>query len=320
MRALPGLLLVVLAGGCRPASPGAARGYDAASAGDEQSPEPARKGPEMDALREKVLDGKLSATAIAKGLGPSANPELLPLATNPTPRVRQIALACLAETGGPDAARALARGDARPRQHGAHRGAFRACAGSTPDPAALPDMMSALDKGTDGIAKQQVALAVGQTPGGQRGRPQGALRERGRPRRERGLHRGPRQARRSRRPRRVHRAPARLERPRARSLASTTRQVRPRGLAPEAPPGRRRWAICTPLDRIGAHGMPGPQSLARATLSRRTSWPDISRPPVLVPGLAGRELHRSAARRGDHLPQGASLTSAAPMISRRRRG
>ena len=54
----------------------------------------------MDILVQRVSSKDPSATLLAKQLGKSATPSLIPLATNADPVVREIALRCLDQSGG----------------------------------------------------------------------------------------------------------------------------------------------------------------------------------------------------------------------------
>ena len=63
----------------------------------------------MPDLVQQVLEKEPAATLTAKEIGPSANTELIKLTRNDDAKVRRIAVYCLEETGGADAAVAFAR-------------------------------------------------------------------------------------------------------------------------------------------------------------------------------------------------------------------
>ena len=100
-----------------------------------------------------------SATLLAAEMGPSAAESLIPLTRDSNEEVREIALLCLAETGGSGAVRAaLARlNDPAPMVRGAAlRGLERLVR-----PADVPALLHALEATDDAGARRYVALLIG---------------------------------------------------------------------------------------------------------------------------------------------------------------
>ena len=113
----------------------------------------------METLKHQILDHEPSATLRAKQLGRAANPTLLELMKNPDPLVRQIALSCLKETGGPEPAKAFlaALGDEDVQVAGVGVDGL----GRIFDPALVPQILQAYDKAYEGLVREGIALLAG---------------------------------------------------------------------------------------------------------------------------------------------------------------
>lgn len=116
-------------------------------------------GARVDDLIKMVLDKQPAAALIAKKLGPGANKELIKLTANEDAKVRLIAIYCLQETGGTDAAWAFARLvlDEDPQVRGAALNGLM----QHPDPAAGASLLNAYDGSPDPYARQQIMLILG---------------------------------------------------------------------------------------------------------------------------------------------------------------
>jgi HEAT repeat protein len=117
----------------------------------------------MDILVQRVLTKDPSATLLAKQLGKSATPSLIPLATNVDPVVREIALRCLDQSGGPGIAEVFVH--ALLDDSGSVRAAALTGLQSNLDGSIYGPLLSAFDKSMDAITRQQIALLIGRLHG-----------------------------------------------------------------------------------------------------------------------------------------------------------
>ena len=117
----------------------------------------------MPDLVQQVLEKEPAATLTAKQIGPSANIELIKLTRNDDPKVRRIAVYCLEETGGADAAVAFARltldDDSQVRAAALH-GLIRHQADAVPF-----TLLNAFDQTPHPYVRQQLMLIAGKVPG-----------------------------------------------------------------------------------------------------------------------------------------------------------
>ena len=136
---------------------------------DVKAPSPStqaeRKGghDQMDLLIQRVSSKDPSATLLAKQLGKSATPSLIPLATNADPVVREIALRCLDQSGGSGVADVFVSAVVD------DSGSVRAAAGTGLqnhlDGSIYTQLLGAFDKSGDAITRQQIALLIGRLDG-----------------------------------------------------------------------------------------------------------------------------------------------------------
>lgn len=112
----------------------------------------------MQALIESVLNKDPAATLLAREVGPSANPQLQKLAGNPDAKVRRIALYCLSETGGPDAAETFV--EALSDDNSQVRGAALEGLFSHPDPVVYEALSRTFDTSTDPYVRQQIPMII----------------------------------------------------------------------------------------------------------------------------------------------------------------
>jgi HEAT repeat protein len=116
----------------------------------------------IDELVKQVQNREPRAALLAAQIGPAANPRLLALLADPTPKVRRVALYCLKETGGADAVRAfvasLADVDAQVRA-AAMDGLDARHAEA--DPGLATALLDAYDHAADAALKQPLALLLG---------------------------------------------------------------------------------------------------------------------------------------------------------------
>lgn len=117
----------------------------------------------MQNLIQQVLDRKPAAALRAKEIGPSANPELIKLTRNDDAGVRRVAVYCLDETGGADAALAFARLALDPDSQ--VRAA--ALAGLSDHPADImpQTLLEAFDQSQDPYVRQQLMMVAARVPG-----------------------------------------------------------------------------------------------------------------------------------------------------------
>ena len=114
---------------------------------------------DMQELIEMVLNKRPKASSIAKDIGPKANPELIRLAGHDDPDVRRIAMYCLRETGGPDAAKAMA--GALLDKNTQVRGAALQGLYARPEPGVYSQALDAFDRSEVPYTRQQIALIIG---------------------------------------------------------------------------------------------------------------------------------------------------------------
>jgi HEAT repeat protein len=130
---------------------------------DSQNPADREGKAKVEELIRLVLEKNPAASLNARKIGPGANGELAKLAENPDPKVRQIALYCLDETGGAEATRVFIRLllDSDSQVRGA------ALSGLThhADPAAIPQMFQTYDTSRDPYVHQQLFLILAKIPG-----------------------------------------------------------------------------------------------------------------------------------------------------------
>ncbi len=125
----------------------------------QASPDRLRAGARVSDLTAQVRAKDPSATLLAAELGPAAAPALVPLTRDADEEVREIALLCLAETGGNGAVRAaIARlNDSAPMVRGAALRGLGRLAGADN----VPALLHALDATDDAGARRYVALLIG---------------------------------------------------------------------------------------------------------------------------------------------------------------
>lgn len=117
----------------------------------------------MDALIEKISKKDSTAVVLAKQLGASANAAIKPLAKNADPVVREIALECLDQAGGPGVAEAFAEAlldDSPTVRRAALTGLNNHGAASV-----YPRLLQTYPKVQDPLARQQIALVIGKSAG-----------------------------------------------------------------------------------------------------------------------------------------------------------
>lgn len=118
----------------------------------------------MTALADLVLDKELEeARAEATRLGPAAESELLPLLGNADPDVRELAVECLGDAGGPAAPLALVRALADPElavASAAVGGLQRLAA-----PALAPELLLAFDAARDWMIRLEISRLLGTLEG-----------------------------------------------------------------------------------------------------------------------------------------------------------
>lgn len=128
-------------------------------------PRPKEEQSNMNILINKVLEKDPSATLVARQAGSSASSSLIPLTENSDPIVREIALRCLNESGGPGIAKVFAKAlfdEAPTTRMAALAGLQRHYESS-----AYPQVLAAYDKSEDPSLRQQLALLIGKVPEGQ---------------------------------------------------------------------------------------------------------------------------------------------------------
>jgi HEAT repeat protein len=110
-------------------------------------------------LRESILKKDPAAVLEARDMGPSANPEIIELLQNPDAKVRRIALNCLDETGGADAATAIA--NALLDDDSQVRGAALRGLQHRPDPGVYDLLLRIYGASKDATVRQQIPLIAG---------------------------------------------------------------------------------------------------------------------------------------------------------------
>lgn len=113
----------------------------------------------MDILKQQILAKDPGAAVRAKQLGRPANPMLLDFAKNEDADLRRVAMYCLRETGGPEAAKAMiaALADEEPQVAAVAAGGLHKLF----DPAFAPQLIQALDKAEEGSTRYEIALLLG---------------------------------------------------------------------------------------------------------------------------------------------------------------
>ena len=116
----------------------------------------------MQSLIQQILDKDPAATLTARELGRQANPELIKLTRHAEAKVRRIAVYCLDETGGPDAARTFTRLvlDEDPQV----RGAALQGLSNHPGDVDAGDLLEAYDHSGDGYVRQQLMIVAVRVP------------------------------------------------------------------------------------------------------------------------------------------------------------
>jgi hypothetical protein len=117
----------------------------------------------MQNLIQQVLDKQPAAALTARQIGPSANAELIKLTRNDDAKVRRVALYCLDETGGADAAITFARmtlDDDSQVRGAALQGLIH-----HKDAAMPATLLDAFDQSPNAYVRQQLMLVAGKLPG-----------------------------------------------------------------------------------------------------------------------------------------------------------
>lgn len=117
----------------------------------------------MPDLTQQILDKQPAATLTARQIGPSANSELIKLTRNDDAKVRRIAVYCLDETGGADAAIAFARltlDDDSQVRGAALQGLLHHTEAVFP-----ASLLDAFDQSQNAYVRQQLMLIAGKVPG-----------------------------------------------------------------------------------------------------------------------------------------------------------
>ncbi len=126
----------------------------------QPDPKPGLSGDkDMQELIEMVLNKRPKASTLAKGIGPEANPELIKLAGHEDADVRRVAMYCLRETGGPDAAKSMA--GALLDKNSQVRAAALKGLKTKPEPGAYSQVLNAFDSSDAPYTRQQIALIIG---------------------------------------------------------------------------------------------------------------------------------------------------------------
>ena len=126
----------------------------------QSDPKPGLSGDkDMQELIEMVLNKRPKASSLAAKIGPEANPELIKLAGHDDPDVRRVALYCLRETGGLDAAQSMAT--ALLDKNAQVRAAALKGLYVRPEKGAYVQTLAAFDRSDDSYTRQQIALIVG---------------------------------------------------------------------------------------------------------------------------------------------------------------
>lgn len=114
---------------------------------------------DMQELIEMVLNKRPKASSLAKGIGPEANPELIKLAGHEDADVRRVAMYCLRETGGLDAAKSMA--GALLDKNSQVRAAALKGLYVRPEPGVYSQVLDAFDRSDAPPTRQQIALIIG---------------------------------------------------------------------------------------------------------------------------------------------------------------
>lgn len=114
---------------------------------------------DLQMLTQRILNKDRTAILLARQSGSAASPELLPLLKNPDPEVREVALYCLDEAGGPDALKGMLNSllddDAQVRA------AALQGLNHHPDPSIYDGLLAAYDRSQEPYARQQILLLLG---------------------------------------------------------------------------------------------------------------------------------------------------------------
>ena len=114
---------------------------------------------DMQELTQMVLSGRPKASSLAKEIGAEANPELIKLAGHDDADVRRVALYCLRETGGLDAAECMA--GALLDKNAQVRAAALKGLYAWPEPGVYAKALHAFDRSDVPYTRQQIALILG---------------------------------------------------------------------------------------------------------------------------------------------------------------
>jgi HEAT repeat protein len=112
----------------------------------------------MENLIQSLQSKDPAATLQAREIGPSANPTLIQFARNPDAKIRRIALYCLDETGGTDAARAFTEAlldDDSQVRGAALKGLHHHFQSASPG-----QLLQTYDRSPDPYARQQIMLVI----------------------------------------------------------------------------------------------------------------------------------------------------------------
>lgn len=117
----------------------------------------------MQDLIQQVLDKQPAAALTARQIGPKANLELIKLTRNDDAKVRRVAVYCLTETGGADAASAFVRLTLDPDSQ--VRGAALEGLAKHPAEAAPQSLLDAYGQSHDPYVRQQLMIIAAQVQG-----------------------------------------------------------------------------------------------------------------------------------------------------------
>jgi HEAT repeat protein len=129
----------------------------------QRGAQPAPEAAPVSALVQKVMAKSRDAIGEARAAGAAASPALLPLVRSEDAEIRELAMWCLAESGGPGAQEALVRGmlDESPGVRAAAMGGVQKGLG----PAMAPGLLEALEKSPEPLVRRHAALFLGRIPG-----------------------------------------------------------------------------------------------------------------------------------------------------------
>lgn len=117
---------------------------------------------EIEELVRQVQNREPRAVLLAAEVGAAANPRLVALLSDPTPKVRRVALYCLKETGGPDAVRAFVAmlGDPDAQVRAAAMGGLEARYADA-EPGLAAELLDVYARAPDAALKTPLALLLG---------------------------------------------------------------------------------------------------------------------------------------------------------------